>query len=431
MSIIKYESRIIKIADYKPAPYNPRPDLKPGDAEYQKLDKSMMEYGQLELLVVNDETGNIISGHQRAKILEAHGVKETEAIVVNFSLAKEKMANLAMNRIGEGNWDREKLGALLTELSGIPDFDVGLTGFDTPEISRIMDGLYESKDPDDFDFNGAVESIAEPKTKRGDIVTIGTHRIMCGDTASEDDLKTLMGDEKIDLVHIDPPYGCLYLAQNRPDLESRPKKSKRWEKLYKDDLGEKEYEEWLENILKNIRYYLKDGASAYVWNGHAKFYFMHQVLKKLGFHISTVITWAKPTFAISYGDFNQQTEFCIYSWLKNGPHKWYGATNESNLWEINRDKASELIHPTQKSVQIPMRAIRNSSVRGDVVFDGFLGSGSTLIAAESLGRACFGLEIEPKYVDGIIRRYIAFAGKDKVSKEIRDKYILEAPNGKQ
>ena len=109
--------------------------------------------------------------------------------------------------------------------------------------------------------------------------------------------------------------------------------------------------------------------------------------------MSTVITWAKPTFSISFSDFNQQTEFCLFSWLKNAPHKWHGPTNETNLWTINRDKASELVHPTQKSVAIPARAIRNSSVRGDVVFDGFLGSGSSLIAAESLGRRCFGMEI--------------------------------------
>jgi DNA modification methylase len=135
-----------------------------------------------------------------------------------------------------------------------------------------------------------------------------------------------------------------------------------------------------------------------------------------------VITWAKPTFAISYGDFNQQTEFCLYAWLKNGPHKWFGPTNETNLWEIDREKTANLIHPTQKSVEIPLRAIRNSSIRGDVVADLFLGSGVTLIASESLGRRCFGIEIEPKYVDAIVKRYIAFVGKENVSPKIVKKY---------
>ena len=188
-------------------------------------------------------------------------------------------------------------------------------------------------------------------------------------------------------------------------------------------MSEEDYEAWLDSILKNLIAFLVSGASAYIWNGHAKFYFMHNALKKLGFHISTIITWAKPRFSISYADFNQQTEFCIYGWLKNASHKWYGPTNETNLWEIDRDKSADLIHPTQKSVQIPTRAICNSSQRGDVVVDLFLGSGATLIAAQSLDRRCFGIEIDPKYVDGIIFRYIATFGKESVSEEIRTKYL--------
>jgi len=351
-------------------------------------------------------------------------VKEVYVSVVNLPLEKEIQLNLLLNK-AVGRWDFNRLAIILDEMSHIPDFNIELTGFSLPEVSEILDRHLKKSEEDDFDFDKTVESIKEPITKKGDVINLGPHRIMYGDSASTDDLNMLMQNRKIALIHSDPPYGCKYLSQNRPDLESRPKKSKRWEKLYKDDLSEKDYEDWIRGVLSNIRPHLKPGASAYLWNGHAKFYFMHQVLKELGFHVSTVITWAKPTFAISYGDFNQQTEFCLFSWLKNGPHKWYGPTNETNLWEIARDKASTLIHPTQKSVEIPTRAIRNSSKREDVVFDGFLGSGSTLIAAESLGRRCYGTEIEPKYIDGIILRYTAFVGKEKVSKEIRDKYLKE------
>ena len=416
--------QIIMLKDYSEAPYNPRKDLKSTDPEYQKLTRSIDEFGFIEPIVVNKRTMHIISGHQRVKVLRERGILGIEAVVVDFSLEKEKACNIALNKI-TGDWDEQKLSVLLEELARVPDFDVTITGFLNSDISHLLDQYAMRKDPDDFDFENVVDSIDEPITKRGDVITLGAHRIMCGDTACESDLNMLMQNEKIDLVHTDPPYGCLYLAQNRPDLESRPKKSKRWEKLYTDDLNEKEYEEWIGSVLKNIRRFLKNGASAYIWNGHAKFYFVHQVLKELGFHISTVITWAKPTFAISYGNFNQQTEFCIFSWLKNAPHKWYGPTNESNLWEIDRDKAADLIHPTQKSVEIPARAIRNSSARGNLVFDGFLGSGSTLIAAESLGRCCYGMEIEPKYCDAIVKRYIAFVGKDKVSEEVKTKYLKE------
>ena len=417
----------VPISQIRSAPYNPRIDLKPGNSDYEKLKKSIETYNCYVPLVVNSRTWHVVGGNQRLRVLIELGYKEVDVVIVDLSLDSEKALNLALNKIS-GDWDQDKLATLLEELQKTPDFDLDLTGFDFPEISRILDDFHEPKDPDDFDFNGAVESIECPVTKKGDVIELGSHRIICGDSACQEDLDRLLQDEKIDLVHTDPPYGCLYLAQNRPDLESRPKKSKRWEKLYKDDLNEKDYEEWIESVLKNITRFMNPGASAYIWNGHAKFYFVHQVLKELGFHVSTVITWAKPTFAISYSDYNQQTEFCIFSWLKNASHKWYGPTNESSLWEIDRDKTQELIHPTQKSIKIPARAIKNSSIRGDIVFDGFLGSGSSLLAAESLGRRCRGVEVEPKYVDGIVLRYIAYVGKENVSPNLVKKYLKEETN---
>jgi len=136
-----------------------------------------------------------------------------------------------------------------------------------------------------------------------------------------------------------------------------------------------------------------------------------------------VITWAKPNFAISFADYNQQTEFCLYGWKQaNGKHSWYGPANESTLWEIKRDPTREYIHPTQKPVALAARAIKNSSKRKDRVMDLFLGSGSTLIAAESLERRCFGIELDPKYIDAIVRRYIAFAGENKVPKDVLKRY---------
>ena len=142
-----------------------------------------------------------------------------------------------------------------------------------------------------------------------------------------------------------------------------------------------------------------------------------------------VITWGKPGFSPSYADYQQQTEFCLYGWKLGAAHRWYGKA-ESSLWEVNRDPVNTLIHPTQKPVALAQRAIRNSSQRGEIVFDSCLGSGSVLISAESLGRRCFGIEIDPKYVDGIVKRYIAFVGKDNVSPEIRERYMKEASNGK-
>jgi DNA modification methylase len=152
---------------------------------------------------------------------------------------------------------------------------------------------------------------------------------------------------------------------------------------------------------------------------------MHQMLTGLGFHVSCVITWAKPNFAIGYGDYNQATEFCLYAWKADAPHRWFGPSNESTLWEINRDPTKTYLHPTQKPLALAQRAIRNSSLRDEAVLDLFLGSGSTLIAAEGLGRRCYGLEIDPRYVDVIVRRYIAFVGKDRVPESVKARYFRE------
>lgn len=416
----------VPVSQINPAPYNPRLDLKPGDPDYEKLKKSIDEFGCVEILVWNKRTGTLVSGHQRFKVLKARGVQDVEASVVDLPLEKEKVLNLSLNKI-RGDWNDEKLADLLQELCKLPDFDETLSGFGIDEISEILDKAKKAGE-DDYDVEADVQSIVEPITKRGEIVALGNHRLMFGDSADPDDLRLLLGDEKIDLIHIDPPFGCQYLNSNRPHLDSRPKKSKDWGGLYKDNQNEEEYASWLAGIFENLKPCLKEGAGLYCWNGHAKFFLMYEVLTKLGFHVSTVITWAKPNFAISYGDYNQQTEFCIYAWLANGPHKWFGPTNESNLWEIRRDPESLRIHPTQKALEIPARAIRNSSVMGDLVVDLFSGSGSTLVAAETLDRRCYAMEMEPRYIDAAVRRFIALA-PDKVSDEVKVKYLKVESRG--
>jgi DNA modification methylase len=188
-----------------------------------------------------------------------------------------------------------------------------------------------------------------------------------------------------------------------------------------------EYEAWLRQIFTNMAEVLAPGAAAYIWNGHKNFGPMHSMLEALNFHVASVIVWAKPNFGMSYADYHEQVEFCLYSWHKDsGAHKWYGPVTESTLWEVKRDPSRDYVHPTQKPVALAQRAIRNSSVRGDIVLDLFLGSGSTLIAAESLGRSCYGMELDPRYCDAIVRRYINYVGVDKVPETLRNKYLTEA-----
>jgi DNA modification methylase len=418
------EVKRIPVSQINPSPYNPRVDLQPEDPEYQKLKQSINTFGYVDPIIWNRRTGNLVGGHQRFKIFLEQGVKEVKVSVVDLPIEEESFLNLALNKV-QGRWDEDKLAEVLEDLSTLPDFDFTLSGFDLPEISQIIDEHIRPKE-EYFDFNAEVESISIPITKPGDLINLGKHRLLCGDSGKVADLELLVKSSKINLSYTDVPYNVNYDSESRPTKKNK----KKWQKIESDNLKQQDYEEWLKNIFINMGKVLAEGASCYVWNGHRQFYFMHQVLIKLGYHISSVITWAKDNFAMSFSDYNWQTEHCIYFWKdNNGKHNWYGDGKQSNLWYASRDPANLLLHPTQKPVSLAMKAIKNSSRRGDIVLDMFAGSGSTLIAAEEMNRKCYLIEKSPAYCDAIVKRYISFVGKENISGKIRKKYIKEVPDG--
>ncbi len=409
---------IVKRIDVKkinPAPYNPRVDLQPGDVDYEKLKRSIETFGCVEPLIWNKQTGNLVGGHQRFKILLARGDTTVQVSEVDLAIAQEQALNIALNKIS-GDWDEDRLAELLKGLVAIPDFDVSLTGFDNVEFPALLDRVNEESD-DNFDLGDDLEAHAEAPaiTQPGEIIQLGEHRILCGDSSKAEDVHRLFGNLKADLINGDPPYNVDYYGGKRPTPDrARPKQSRQWKRIYSDNLPQVDYEKLLERDLSNILTVMAPGAPFYLWNGHRQFGPMHALLTEANAHISCVIVWAKENFAISYADYSQQTEFCLYGWkrdtkaAKDGStaHRWYGPTNETTLWDIRRDATRSYRHPTQKPVALAERALRNSSQRGDLVFDPFLGSGSTLIGAQRLGRRCFGIEIDPRYCDGIVRRYL-------------------------
>ena len=419
----------IPIKKINPAPYNPRKNLKPDDPEQQKLLRSIDEFGYIDPLIWNKRTGHLVGGHQRFKILAAKGLKEIEVSVVDLPLEKEKLLNIALNKIS-GQWDREKLAHLLDD---IPDIDLELTGFDLPEVENLIaDILGPDTEEDDFDLDAHLAKDLPVITKPGDLITLGLngeHRLLCGDVTKDGDIRRLMGRFRAQLCNCDPPYAVSYDRRNRPT--AKPKKAKtecldaRSMKLQNDDLTPQRYRRWFFKVADAINEAIIPGAAFYIWNSHKNFGLMHNLLSERNFKISCVITWAKESFAPGFGDYNEQTEFCLYGWKGGSRHNWYGPRNESTLWQIHRDRTTAYRHPTQKALELAERAIRNSSKAGDIVFDPFLGSGTTLIAAARLGRRCFGMEIEPKYCDIIVRRYIATAGKDSVSKKVLKRYCSE------
>ncbi len=408
--------QMVPISKINPAEYNSRVDLQPDDPRYQRIKKSMTNFGYIDPIIWNSRTGNLVGGHQRLKILKAQGLLEVEVSVVDLPLEKEKQLNIGLNKI-QGDWDEEKLANLFKDLEAVPDIDITLTGFDLPEIDEIMDRHLRLEE-DDYNFEEAIERISEPITQSGDIIELGSHRIMCADSSILEDLERLFEDAQASLYWSDWPYNTNYNAGNRPGAV----KSK-WDSIKNDNLSDEKYSEWMRQVLAATKPFLKDGCPVYIWNGHRQFWTMSQRLVENGFHPACVLTWAKPGFSPSYADYQQQTEFCLYGWKLGAPHSWYGSA-ESSLWEINRDPVNSLIHPTQKPIALAQRAIRNSSRRGEIVFDSCLGSGSALIAAESLGRRCFGCELARNYCDALILRYIDYVGADKVSSLIKSKYLM-------
>jgi ParB-like chromosome segregation protein Spo0J len=227
----------IPIERINPAAYNPRIDLQPGDPDYDRLQRSMDEFGFVEPLVWNRRTGNLVGGHQRLKILAAQGAGRVDVSVVDLPPEREQALNVALNKIG-GDWDERKLADLLTGLAEIPDFDVSLTGFDSTEITHLLDKLEALGDEDDFDLGDALEAAESkpPVTAPGELLELGRHRLLCGDAAKSEDVERLLEGARADLVFTDPPYNVNYYGGNRPTPRARPKPARSWARIYMDDL---------------------------------------------------------------------------------------------------------------------------------------------------------------------------------------------------
>lgn len=421
----------LPIAKINPAPYNPRVDLKPDDRRFQDLVRSIDEFGMVQPLIVNRRGHVLVGGHQRLNVLRARGETEVDVVMVDLPPAKERALNLALNKI-QGAWDETKLAEVLADLVKAPEIDVEVSGFDLPEVDELLAKALagDAGEDEEFDVDAELASDQEVVTRPGELVTLGLHgehRLLCGDSSDAKEVGRLMGTEKAALCHTDPPYGVSFDRRNRPGAKKGKIASsgKHADTVRNDDLSPERYTAWFGKVATSIDAALAAGGAFYVWNSHRNFGLMHDVLSSKGCKVAAVLTWEKESFSPGFGDYNQQTEFCLYGWKAGARHTFYGPKNESTLWRVRRDSTTGYRHPTQKALELAERAVRNSSKRGQVVFDPFLGSGTTLVAAARLGRRCFGLEIEPRYCDVIVRRYIALAGAGAVPKAVAKRYAVK------
>lgn len=391
----------VPIGKLNPAAYNPRKDLKPGDPEYESLRKSIETFDSVEPVVWNKRTGNIVGGHQRFKILKARGDKKVTVSVVDLDAVKEKALNIALNKI-TGDWDIPLLKDLLVELD-TGAFDLTLTGFDEAELKKLIDWdghLGETADDE-------VPPIPKTAvTKPGDLWVLGDHRVVCGDATNKGDVERVLGDIKPVLMVTDPPYGVDYDPAWRQ--EAAEKGLLAYSAIRVGEVTNDERVDWRE------AWALFPGDVVYCWHADRHASEVQESLKSCGFIIRNQIIWSKSNFPVSRGHYHWRHEPCWYAVREGKTAHWIGDHTNTTVWEANLDKNVEGGHSTQKPVELMAHSIRNHDCKE--VYDPFLGSGTTMIAAEKLNRRCFGLEIEPKYCDVIVERWQQFTGEKAVRK---------------
>ncbi|MCX7903027.1 MAG: site-specific DNA-methyltransferase [Caloramator sp.] len=389
------EVKKIAIENIKAAKYNPRKKLKPGDVEYEKLKRSIKEFGYVEPIIWNQRTGNIVGGHQRFTVLKNEGYKEVDCVVVDLCEQEEKALNIALNKI-HGEWDLPLLKDLLEDLDKSM-FDVSLTGFEAAEIEEIFSKVHDKEVKDDeFDADKALEEIKEPITKYGDVWLLGKHRLMCGDSTLLHDVLTLLDGKKANICVTDPPYNVNYEGGTEDKL-----------KIMNDKMDNNKFYEFLLSAFKNIFEVLDDGAAVYVFHADTEGLNFRKAFKEAGFHLANVCIWAKNSMVLGRSDYQWQHEPILYGWKPTGKHRWYADRKQTTIWNYDRPSRNAE-HPTMKPVPLIAYPIKNSSMTNCIVFDPFGGSGSTLIAAEETGRICYTMELDPKYCDVIVKRYLEY-----------------------
>lgn len=392
----------IPVTKIKPAKYNPRKDLKPGDPAYEKLKRSMTEFGYVEPIIWNEETGNIVGGHQRYKILLEEGHTEVECVVVKLPADKEKALNVALNKV-TGDWEVKALAELLNDLNE-QDFDLTLTGFDAAEIEDLFSQVHD-KDvtDDDFDVDAALEE--EPISKPGDIWLLGRHRLMCGDSTKAETYEKLMDGKNANLILTDPPYGVAYEGSQGT--------------IKNDNLQDEEFYKFLLSAFKNMESIMANDASIYVFHADTKGLIFRRAFVDAGFYLSGVCQWVKQSLVLGRSPYQWKNEPCLFGWKKGGKHKWYAGRSETTIWEFDKPSKNKL-HSTMKPVPLMAYPIKNSTAVNAIVVDPFSGSASTLIACEQIDRICFAAELEERFVDVGVKRFIEHVGSDKEVYLIRD-----------
>ena len=385
------ELKILPVSVLRPAEYNPRKKLKKGDKEYKKIENSIREFGFADPLVVNSDM-TIIGGHQRLTVAIDLGYTEVPCAVVDVDKTREKALNIALNKI-TGAWDEEMLADLLKDL-GDEDFNLEFTGFEAPEIEQLFSNIYDKQvKEDDFDVESELKQPVF--SKLGDIWHLGKHRVICGDSTKPETYALLMEGDKANLVLTDPPYNV--------DVEETAGK------IMNDNMSDSDFYNFLLAAYQCMHQNLADDGSIYVWHADTEGLNFRKAFKDAGFYLSGCCIWKKNALVLGRSPYQWIHEPCLYGWKKGGKHQWYADRKQTTVWEYDKPRSSK-DHPTMKPVTLMSYPIKNSTMTNGIVLDPFLGSGSTMVACMETDRVCRGIELDPKFVDVIVKRALEANG---------------------
>ena len=371
---------------------------KHGDRNLEAIKASLAKFGQRSPVVVQRDGMVVRSGNGRLLAAKALGWTEIAATIIDEDNSTAAQFAIADNRTAElAEWDNETLALLL---DGWDKETRESVGFDEADLKAVMADL----EPEEIVEDEVPEPPADPVTKAGDLWVLGEHRLLCGDSTKAEDVERVMNGERAEMMHADPPYGVSYDGGHFHSGDVNVKRTR--EKLAADDSTDI-YGKFLPEAMKVV-----DGP-CYLWFAGSLGRAVYSAVEDAGGVISTLLIWHKTnaTYAAMNAQYKQRHEPCLYFKPKKSTLRWVGPADACSLWEFKKEGLNKL-HPTQKPVQLVANALRNH--KAELVYDPFLGSGTTLIAAEQLGRKCYGMEISPAYCDVIVKRWETLTGKKAV-----------------
>ena len=398
MSKTTSEMQLVPVAKLVPYQNNARTHSK---EQINKLRASIREFGFVNPVII-DRDFNVIAGHGRIAAAREENITEVPCVFVDhLTEAQKKAYILADNRMAlDAGWDEDMLRVELEALEEM-GYDLGLTGFDEKELAALFPA--EEAKEDDFDVDAELQK--PTFSKAGDVWTLGRHRLVCGDSTDPAVYAVLMDGVKANLVITDPPYNVNYEGSAG--------------KIKNDNMAGEKFYEFLLAAFKNMESVMAPDASIYVFHADTEGLNFRRAFADAGFYLSGCCIWKKQSLVLGRSPYQWQHEPVLYGWKKNGKHQWYTGRKETTIWEFDKPKKNG-DHPTMKPIPLLAYPIGNSSMTNAIVLDPFGGSGSTLIACEQTDRICRTVELDEKFCDVIVNRYIEQVGSAEGVTVLRD-----------